>query len=696
MHAGKELLAALALILGAAAVTTIVCRLLRQPIVLGYILAGLLIGPHVPIPLVADPALVETLSELGVVLLMFFLGLEFRVGRLLRVGPSVLLTAIVECGMLFWLGFAVARLLGWTKLDSLFTGAIVAISSTTIIAKAFEEAPVGGKLRELVVGVLLVEDLIAVLLIAILTAVATGAGLSAQALAWTVGRLTAFLVALVVVGVFLVPRGIRALTQRARPETVTVTVVGFCFGVALLAREAGYSVALGAFLAGSLVAESGDSPGIRRLVQPLRDMFGAVFFVSVGMMIDPAVIARRWSSVVLLTVVVLAGKIASVSFAAFLAGNGTRRSVQAGMSLAQIGEFSFIIAGVGLSLGATSRFLFPVAVAVSSLTTLFTPWLVRSSGPVASWVDRKLPRRLQTLGALYASWLERIRSQPHAPHARGAVRRLVRLLAIDVATLIAIIIGASVGASRLRAFVIRKVDVSPELAGVFLAGSAALLCAPFVVGIVRVARRLGNTLAHLAFPAERTGVDLAAAPRRALAIGLELAVLLLAGVPVVAVTQPFVHGFRAAELLLLVLVVFGVTMWRAAGNVEGHVRAGAEVIVEALTKRTDAATRREAIPLAAVFAGLGDPVAIELPADSPAVGKTLAELNVRGATGATVLAITRGEEALVIPSARERLRAGDRLALAGTRDALASARQLLHAKSGDGPSMTTILSGATS
>lgn len=269
------------------------------------------------------------------------------------------------------------------------------------------------------------------------------------------------------------------------------------------------------------------------------------------------------------------------------------------------------------------------------------------------------------------------------------------MLAIDVGTLIAIVVGTGLGSSTVRRYLVETFAVGPAVAGVLLAAGVAALCAPFAIGVVRVTRRLSRTLAFAAFPPQPAGLDLAAAPRRALGVGLELAVLLLVGLPVVAVTQPFIHGFRAAELLLVLVLVLVIAMWRSAGDVEGHVRAGAQVIVEALTRRTASATGREEVPLSAVFAGLGDPVAIQLPADSPAVGKTLAELNLRGVTGATVLAITRGEEALVVPSSRERLRAGDRLAVAGSRDALAAASALLHAQFSDARSMATVLTGAT-
>ena len=262
MQAEHDLLKSLAVVLGVAAVTGIVSRRLRQPVVLGYIVAGLVVGPHVPIPLVADPAVVHTLSELGVILLMFSLGLEFSLRKLFRVGPSVAVTAVVQCSLLLWLGFVTGRLFGWTARESLFTGAIIAISSTTIIAKAFEEQGITGKLRELVVGVLIVEDLIAILLMATLTAIATGAGLSPMSLARTTARLGVFLVALVVVGLLVVPRAMRRITAMGRPETTIVASVGLCFAMALLARELGYSVALGAFIAGSLVAESGEEKAI--------------------------------------------------------------------------------------------------------------------------------------------------------------------------------------------------------------------------------------------------------------------------------------------------------------------------------------------------------------------------------------------------------------------------------------------------
>jgi CPA2 family monovalent cation:H+ antiporter-2 len=445
-------LLALATVLGVAAVTTVVFQRLHQPVVLGYILAGFIIGPNVPIPLVADREIVRTLSELGVILLMFSLGLELSLGKLLKLGPRAGLTALLESSLMVWLGFVTGQLLGWTPIESLFAGAIIAISSTTIIAKAFDGQRVAGPVRELVVGVLVFEDLIAIVLMATLTAIASGSGLSAFAMAKTIGRLAVFLVVLVSIGLLLVPRAVRAINRLNRPETTLVASIGFCFGISLLAHRFGYSVALGAFIAGSLIAESGEAKPIEHLVQPVRDMFAAIFFVSVGVLIDPAVIAQHWLAITLLTSVVLVGKVVGVSLGAFLTGNGVRTSVQSGMSLAQIGEFSFIIAGLGLSLNATGGFLYPVAVTVSAITTLTTPWLIKASDPVANFVDRKMPHRLQTFLALYGSWVETLQSGPKEATRGSAIRRLVRLLLLDVGLLAALAIATSVGLRSMASF----------------------------------------------------------------------------------------------------------------------------------------------------------------------------------------------------------------------------------------------------
>ncbi|MDC0713678.1 cation:proton antiporter [Stigmatella sp. ncwal1] len=682
MHGAHEFLKAITLVLCVAAVTTVLFQRLRQPVVLGYIIAGLIVGPYVAFPLFADPATVQTLSEMGVILLMFSLGLEFSLRKLFSVGPTAGLTAVIQCSIMIWLGFVVGRAFGWTARESIFAGSLIAISSTTIIAKAFDEQGIRGRLRELVVGVLIVEDLIAVLLMATLTAISTGTGLSAGQLALTTGRLVAFLVGLVVVGLLVVPRAMRAVVRLNRPETTLVASVGICFAVALLAQSFGYSVALGAFLAGSLVAESGEEKVVEHLVLPVKDMFAAIFFVSVGMLIDPALIAEHWAAIVVLTVVVIVGKIVSVSLGAFLTGNGTRTSVQAGMSLAQIGEFSFIIAGLGLSLKATGEFLYPVAVAVSAITTLTTPLLIRASGPVANFVDRKLPKPLQTFVTLYGSWMEGLRAAPRQKTLGTTVRRLIGLLLLDMAVLVGLVIGTSLTIGRVSLMIEEKTGVRGSLAETLVIVGAVVLSLPFLVGVARLASRVGVTLAEVVLPRRPDRkVDLAAAPRRALTVTIQVIIVLLIGAPVIAITQPFLSGFTGALLVLVLLGALGVVFWRSATNLQGHVRAGAQLIVEALAAQSRSKEPgAEPQPLEQVHGmlpGLGEPTPVRLGDKSPAIGRTLAELNLRGQTGATVLAIQRGEEGISFPTAKEVLKLGDVLALAGTHEAVEAARSLL-------------------
>jgi CPA2 family monovalent cation:H+ antiporter-2 len=359
------------------------------------------------------------------------------------------------------------------------------------------------------------------------------------------------------------------------------------------------------------------------------------------------------------------------------------------MSLAQIGEFSFIIAAVGLATGATRDFLYPVAVAVSAITTLITPWLIKGAGPAALWVDKKLPRPLQTTAALYASWIEHIRSAP--PHAgRSRVRGFVRVLFIDGVLLAIVIIGAAIGQARFARVLEPWLGVSHFVALTVVVIAALGLALPLIIGIYRTARRLGFLLAVRALPrAGRRAVDFAAAPRRALVAILQLVIILMVAIPLLAITQPFLPGYPGLALLFVIAVLLGAALWRSALNLQGHAQAGAEMIVAALAPQMmedegDALTRTME-HVATMLPGLGDPQVVRIAVNSPAVNKSLAELNIRGLTGATVLAITRTQataetEAALqvgVPSGRQRLHVGDVLALAGTHEAIAAARALL-------------------
>ena len=683
MHDAHEFLKNLALVLCVAAITTVVFKRLRQPVIFGYLMAGMIVGPHVPIPLVADQAIVQTLSELGVILLLFSLGLEFSLRKLLQIGPTAGLVAVPETSGMVFIGYVVGQLFGWTTLESVFAGAIVAISSTTIIAKAFDEQKVKGKFTDVVFGVLIIEDLIGIFLIAILTAVSAGAGVSASTLAVTGLRLAMFLAGLIGIGLLLIPRFMRLVVKMNQPETTLVASIGICFAAALLALTFGYSVALGAFIAGSLIAESGEEKVVEHLIMPVRDMFAAIFFVSVGILIDPTIILRYWGAVLVLSAVVIAGKVLFVSTSSFLTGNSVRTSVQAGMSLAQIGEFSFIIAAVGLSSGATRDFLYPVAVAVSAITTLATPWLIRAAAPAARWADRRLPAPLQTFASLYGSWIERMRHSPASPIS--GTRRLIRLLLIDAVLIAAVVIGAALESGRVSGLLREGTGIAEGSARAIVMTAAAVIALPLLIGLTRTARRLGLELAHKALPEAAKGkVDFAAAPRRALVVTLQLGIIAAIAVPLVAVTGPFLPSYRFALVPLAFVLIPAIAFWRSTMNLQGHTKAGAEVIALKLGAQMAAAAdaKDESIQsdmqrVRAALPGLGEPVSLRVTDDSAAAERTLAELNLRGVTGATVLAIVRRGETVLVPSGHERVHAGDVLAVAGSEEAIAAAREML-------------------
>jgi monovalent cation:H+ antiporter-2, CPA2 family len=657
------------MVLCVAAVTTIIFQKIRQPVVVGYLIAGMIVGPNVPIPLLADPERIHTLSELGVILLMFALGLEFSVRKLIRLGPTSGFITALQVGFMIWLGYVCGRALGWTPLESIFTGAILSISSTTIVAKAYQETPVSDRLRELVFGVLLAEDLTAVVELAILTTLASGASVSASLMTVTIARLILFLVAFVGIGFIVVPPVVRFIVRMDRPETTLVAVVGICFGFALLAEHAGYSVALGAFLAGSLVAESGEVAQIEHLVAPLRDIFGAVFFVSVGMMIDPALIQQHWQALLLLTTAVVVGKIVGVTFASMLSGVGTKTSIEAGMSLSQIGEFSFIIAGAGLKTGAARDFLYTLAVAVSAVTTFLTPYMIRGSIPIAEFVCARMPRQLKVLEALYDSWLERIRNA-------GQPAKEANSIAWPTATIVAsaVLIGVILIVNERDPLDVTSTVASIEHltyfnAGLFVDLFALLLCALPAAAMYFASRRLAMALASRAFaelpPSGASAVN-------ALVELLQITILLVAAVPLLAIVQPFMAPVEGIGIIVITLVLMIVVVTRSARQMQGQLRNATRLIATALRGApAGVGGRSYEVP------GIGMITPVPLRADSDGVGKKLSELDLHTNSGAVVVAIGRANSEVVVPTGDEVLRPGDILELAGSTDAVATARRLL-------------------
>ncbi|HMN04968.1 MAG TPA: cation:proton antiporter [Flavobacteriales bacterium] len=411
MHLLPNLIADLGLILAVAAITTLIFKKINQPLVLGYILAGVMVGPYVPgLPTVLDESSIRVWSDLGVIFLLFSLGLEFSFKKVVKVGGTSGITALVTVGLMLATGYFTGQVLGWSRMDSLFLGAIISMSSTTIIARALEELGLKTQVfATVVVGVLVIEDMVAVLLLVLLSSIAVSQHFSGTEMLWELGKLGFFLILWFAGGIFLIPTFLARTRKLMTDETLLVVAVALCLVMVVMAVNAGFSEALGAFIMGALLAETVQAERIEHLVHPVKDLFGAIFFVSVGMMLDPRILWEHWPQVVLLSVVVMFFQPLTAFAGALLAGEPLKRAVRTGMSLSQIGEFSFIIATLGLTLKVTSDFLYPLAVAVAAVTTFTTPYMIRASAPFAAWLERVLPDRLKRSLDRYASQTDQVK-----------------------------------------------------------------------------------------------------------------------------------------------------------------------------------------------------------------------------------------------------------------------------------------------
>ena len=385
----------LALILVTAGITTVIFKWLKQPVVLGYIIAGFLIGPNFEwFPVINDHTSVETWSEIGMVFMLFGIGLEFSFKKLKKVGGTVGITAITELVTMCVVGFLLGKLLGWSQMDCIFLGAMLSISSTTIIAKAFEDMKLyREKFSGNVIGELVVEDLEAVLLMVILSTLAVSKAFDGMQLLSSMLKLGFFLLIWFIGGIFLVPTVLRWARRFMSEETLTVFSVGLCFLMVVLANLAGFSSALGAFIMGSILAETLEAEVIHKLTTPIKNLFGAVFFVSVGMMVDPQILVNYWWQILVITIVLLIFKPLSNVAGRLIAGLGLKQAIQGGFCFSQIGEFSFIIATLGLSYGVIDEFLYPIIVSVSIITTFLTPYAIKAALPTYRWVSGRIPKQ---------------------------------------------------------------------------------------------------------------------------------------------------------------------------------------------------------------------------------------------------------------------------------------------------------------
>lgn len=395
MHGLHPLIIDLTLIAVYAAITTLICKKLHQPMVLGYLLAGIFAGPYFNfVPTVTDRANLALWADIGVIFLLFGLGLEFSFKKMVSVGKSAMITATLNIFLMLFVGYYIGLFLNWTAIDSFFLGSMISMSSTTIIIKAFDDLNIKKqKFTDLVFGVLIIEDIMGILLLVLLPTVAIGTGINGQELGLGILKLLLFLVVCFIIGIYLVPTVLKKLADFLNDEMLLIVTMALCLSLVCLAVYSGFSSALGAFIIGSILSETGVVKRIEGVIKPLKDFFGAVFFVTVGMMVDPSMFIEYAYPIFIITLVVLIGKVAFSVFGFVISGQNLKTAIYSGFSLAQVGEFAFIIAALGMSLGVIDNFVYPIIVAVSVITTFLTPIMIKSSGYMYKLAEKYLPQK---------------------------------------------------------------------------------------------------------------------------------------------------------------------------------------------------------------------------------------------------------------------------------------------------------------
>lgn len=426
----------LCIIMLTAGITSLLFKLFKQPVVLGYIVAGMLVGPHVLGGMwVTNEENVETWGEIGVLFLLFSLGLEFSFKKLLKVGSTAVIGAgVIVVGMMI-AGMVTAHLLDLGGLNALFLGGMLCMSSTTIVFKAIEEAGLRShRFAGVCFGILIVEDLFAVVLMVLLTSIAVKNEFQGKELLWQVGKLVMYIAIWFILGILLIPTFLKKFKKFLNDETLTIFSIGLCLGMVLLAVQSGFSSALGAFVMGSVLAETIDAERIEHLVQPVKNIFGSIFFVSVGMMIDPALLLQYWFPITIITLVVIFGQIFFGCFGTLLSGQPLRVALQTGFSLVQIGEFAFIIANLGQSLKVTDSSLYPIVVAVSVITTFLTPYIMKLAYPTLAFLEKHMSNSTKMM---LDSYVEKRQSGTNMKQKRPLwivqIDRLVKFLLLKIA-----------------------------------------------------------------------------------------------------------------------------------------------------------------------------------------------------------------------------------------------------------------------
>jgi len=685
----------LAIILITAGIVTIIFKWLKQPVVLGYIVAGFLASLHFKqfieglvikitgaapeqvssifksLPEISDMENVSIWSELGIIFLLFALGIEFSFKKLMDVGGKASIATLINMGSMIVIGYIVGELIvvklipGWDAMNSIFLGGMLSMSSTTIIIKAFNDMGLQKKkFAGIVFGMLIVEDLAAIVMMVLLSTFAVSRHVEGGELANSIVKLLFFMLIWFVVGIYMVPTLLKKLKKYLNDETLLIVAVGMCLGMVYFATAVGFSAALGAFIMGSILAETIESKHIEHLIEPLKNLFGAVFFVSVGMMIDPAVIGEYATLILLLTFVVLIGRILFATIGVMASGEGLKVAVQSGFSLAQIGEFSFIIATLGMSLGVISETLYPIIVAVSVITTFTTPYCIQYSGTVSDWLEKHIPSKWSKLIEGYsASGYDTVNKQNDW---KKLLKSILSLVAVYFTISIAILL---VFQKFITPYIVEWMPGSTW--GPILAALITLtLMAPFLRAIMMKKNRseeFKNLWKDNRF-------------NRGALISL---IVFRISICIVLVLMVLIPLFPHLTVLMVIISLAVVTLIIFSQGFKEQSRRIEARFLENLNLKQKSEEKKAAI-LPTVANDLRSKnihiEEFEISQNSPSVGKSLRELNFRQKTGVNVVTILRGSKKINIPEANERLYPFDKLVVSGSDDEMQQLSQYLQDK----------------
>jgi CPA2 family monovalent cation:H+ antiporter-2 len=636
-----DLISDLGLILITAAIAVLLFRILKQPLVLGYLVAGFLAGNEFDLfPTVKDMHSVEVWAEIGVIFLLFSLGLEFSFKKLMKVGGTASITAFTQIVTMVVIGYFVGQWMGWDKMNSIFLGVILSISSTTIILKTFDELGLKSqKFAKNVLGSLIVQDIIAILMMVLLSTIAVSQQFSGMELVLSVLKLMFFLTIWFVVGIFFIPTLLKKAKHLLTDEMMLIISLALCLLMVIFAANVGFSPALGAFIMGSIIAETTQAEHIEHLVKPVKDLFGAVFFVSVGMLINPDTLIEYAGPVAILTLVVIIGQSISSTIGALISGQPLKQSIQTGMSLSQIGEFSFIIATLGTTLKVTSDFLYPIVVAVSAVTTFTTPFMVKFAVPFSIYLEKKIPKKWAKRIQVYSSNTEEIKS---ISNWQIVLRSYLIQVVLHSIIIVAIILLSS-------NFILPLVQGS-KFGNALAALITILILSPFLwaLSLRRVAIKEVSLL--MQERKHRGPIIMLVLFRIALSLFYIGFILNTFFSPIIA--------FIALLIAVGVYILFPKKLHAIYHKIESHFLSnfnGREIKKE--NKRQNTLSPWD-----------GHMADFEIARESNLAGKTLEELKIREQFEINIASIKRGEVLINIPTKTERLFPGDEISIIGTDD----------------------------